>query len=126
MGKKILSNSKMEINFKKKNNFEKRKEEALNITKKYPDRVPIIVEKYHDCKLNNIDKCKYLVPKDMTMGQFIYIIRKRIELESSQSLFVSINGLLVATSESISTIYETKKDEDGFLYIVYTSENTFG
>ena len=116
----------MGINFKEKNDFEKRCGEAENITTKYPDRVPIIVEKHHTCKLKDIDKCKYLVPKDMTMGQFIYIIRKRIDLESSQSLFVTINGLLVASSESICNVYNDKKDEDGFLYIVYTSENTFG
>ena len=29
-------------------------------------------------KLDDIDKCKYLVPKDMTMGQFLFVIRKRI------------------------------------------------
>ena len=73
--------------FKQKNSFDDRKKESLNILSKYPDRVPIIVQKNKTCNLNDVDKSKYLVPKDMTMGQFIYIIRKRIELESSQSLF---------------------------------------
>ena len=61
-------------NFKSKNNFEKRNNESTNILKKYPDRIPIIVEKYKNSKINDIDKCKYLVPKDMTIGQFIYVI----------------------------------------------------
>lgn len=112
--------------FKSKNTFEKRKLESTNIINKYPERIPIIVEKYSTCKLKNIDKSKYLVPKDMTMGQFVYIIRKRINLDSSQSLFVSVNGCLTSSCERVQDVYSSKKDEDGFLYVVYTSENTFG
>ena len=76
--------------------------------------------------LPNIDKCKYLVPRDMNLGQFIYIIRKRIQLESHQALFVTVNGVLGSSSTVISELYDNNKDEDGFLYVVYTSENTFG
>lgn len=116
----------METNFKKKNVFEKRCNESKNVLKKYPDRIPIIVERHHKCKLKDIDKSKYLVPKDMTMGQFTYIIRKRISLDSSQSIFISVNGSLSSSSDLVGHVYGSKKDEDGFLYITYTSENTFG
>ena len=35
--------------------------------------------------------------------------------------------LLLAFSGAImSAIYEEKKDEDGFLYVTYSGENTFG
>ena len=114
------------IDFKKKNNFQKRLEESKNIIHKYPDRIPIIVEKLKDSKLNNIDKSKYLVPKDMTIGQFIYIIRKRIHLESNQALFCFINNQLPPSNALLSNIYNDFQDEDGFLYITYTNENTFG
>jgi len=116
----------MNLNFKKKNNFQKRLEESKNIIQKYPDRIPIIVEKSDHCIFNNIDKSKYLVPKDMTIGQFIYIIRKRIHLESNQALFCFINNILPPTNNLISNIYNELKDDDGFLYIIYSSENTFG
>lgn len=116
----------MDYEFKKKNDFNKRLSESSNIKNKYPDRIPIIVEKYKDSKIPTIDKCKYLVPKDMNLGQFVYIIRKRIKLESSQALFVTVNSVLENSNTLISEIYETQKDDDGFLYIVYTSENTFG
>ena len=33
---------------------------------------------------------------------------------------------IVIGNHTVGAIYEDKKDEDGFLYIVYTSENTFG
>ena len=112
--------------FKSKNTLEKRATESINIMSKYPDRLPVIVEKHHTCTLPNIDKCKYLVPKDLTMGQFIYVIRKRIKLEPSQSLFISVKHSMVPSSKTLFDIYNSNKDEDGFLYIVYTNENTFG
>ena len=117
----------MEYEFKKKNDYNKRLVESTNIKQKYTDRIPIIVEKYYkNTTLPNIDKCKYLVPREMNLGQFIYIIRKRIHLESDQALFVTVNGVLGSSSTTISELYDNHKDEDGFLYVVYTSENTFG
>lgn len=112
--------------FKSKNNLEKRCNESTNILKKYPDRIPIIVEKYKNSKINDIDKCKYLVPKDMTIGQFLFVIRKRINLDPKNALFITVNNGLVTGSRNIGIIYEDHCDEDGFLYVVYTTENTFG
>tara|TARA_Y100000817_G_scaffold304092_1_gene286720 strand:- start:1490 stop:1843 length:354 start_codon:yes stop_codon:yes gene_type:complete len=112
--------------FKRKNSFEKRYQESKNILAKYPERIPIIVEKYEGCELPEIDKLKYLVPKDMTMPQFIFVIRKRIKLDPSQTLFVMVNNTLVGSSKLISEIYDELKDKDGFLYVTYTNENTFG
>ena len=50
--------------FKSKYTFDKRKAESERIKERYPDRLPIIVEKNSNCKmLPDIDKNKYLVPK---------------------------------------------------------------
>ena len=106
--------------------FEQRKSECERILRKYPDRIPIIVSKCKNCKLSDIDKEKYLVPKDMNLGQFIYVIRKRIRLESSQALFIMINNSLQPSNKLIQEMYENLKASDGFLYIQYSSENTFG
>jgi len=100
--------------------------ESNKILLKYPNRIPIIVEKYKGCELNDIKKSKYLVPKTMEFKQFIYVIRRSVELESSQALFITINNKLVTGSKQIGEIYEEEKNKDGFLYVVYTSENTFG
>ena len=35
----------------------------------------VIVEKSPKARVNDVDKKKYLVPADLTVGQFIYIIR---------------------------------------------------
>jgi GTP pyrophosphokinase len=74
-----------------------------------------------------IEKTKFLIPGDLTMGQVIYIIRKRIKLNDSESVFLFVNdSILPPTSSTISSIYESNKDEDGFLYISYCNENVFG
>ena len=114
------------MGFKSDNTFEIRKADSEKIITKYPKRVPIIVEKAAKCTLTDIDKHKYLVPNDLNMNQFIYIIRKRIKLENSHSIFFLINNKVCPSNTSLSDIYADNKDEDGFLYIIYTSENTFG
>ena len=116
----------MENKFKDKYPFEKRNTEATTIIEKYPDRLPIIVQKHYKSELQEVDKCKYLVPRDMSMSQFVFVIRKRIKLDATQSLFITVNNGLVTSSRTISEIYQDNKDEDGFLYVVYTNENTFG
>ena len=66
------------------------------------------------------------MPKDLTIGQFIFVIRKRIKLNAEQSLFLIINDNMPPTNDLIINIYERNKDEDGFLYVTYCGENTFG
>jgi len=111
----------------KKNIFEKRFKESENILKKYPNRIPVIVEKSKKSRsLNDIDKNKFLVPNDMCMNQFIYVIRKRLTLTSEKALFIFINDKLVPNSKRLSEIYNEEKDSDNFLYVYYSSENTFG
>lgn len=107
--------------------FEKRKEEADRIVKKYKDKVPIIVEKSANSKQTpNIDKNKFLVPNDLTLAQFIFIIRKRIRINPEQGLFVFIDNKLPNSSELMISLYEEYANADGMLYISYSIENTFG
>lgn len=69
---------------------------------------------------------RYLVPADLTVGQFVYVIRKRIKLSPEKAIFVFVNNVLPPTAALMSSIYEEHKEEDGFLYIAYSGENTFG
>ncbi|KAK4798719.1 hypothetical protein SAY86_031045 [Trapa natans] len=106
--------------------LEKRQVESARIREKYPDRIPIIVEKAERSDIPDIDKKKFLVPRDLNVGQFVYVVRKRINLSAEKAIFVFVNNTLPSTSALISTIYEENKDEDGFLYMTYSGENTFG
>lgn len=90
------------------------------------------------------------------MGQFVYVIRRRIKLSAEKAIFIFVDNVLPPTGKILvklvtfhcqillqicycnlcccmvlvgaimSAIYEEKKDEDGFLYVTYSGENTFG
>ena len=102
-------------------------DEARRIRGKYPDRVPVLVGKYPSTDAPEIDKHKFLVPMDLTVGQFQYVIRKRLKLSPEKALFIFIDRTVPPTSSLMSTIYEEHKDpETKFLFITYSMESTFG
>ncbi|KAI4753402.1 hypothetical protein E4T51_13455 [Aureobasidium sp. EXF-12344] len=132
----------MRSKFKDEHPFEKRKAEAERIRQKYTDRIPVslyaafvatlglhtdvvatqvICEKVEKSDIATIDKKKYLVPSDLTVGQFVYVIRKRIKLSPEKAIFIFVDEVLPPTAALMSSIYEEHKDEDGFLYITYVT-----
>ncbi|XP_004289170.1 PREDICTED: autophagy-related protein 8C-like [Fragaria vesca subsp. vesca] len=106
--------------------LEKREAEAARIREQHPDRVPVIVEKAEKSDVPDIEKNKYLVPADITVGQLVFVIRKKIKLDADQAIFVFVKDILPPTAALMSSIYEENKDEDGFLYMTYSGESTFG
>ena len=119
--------SKEDFLYKKKKTLRERTIESINILNKYPGRIPIICER-QGTNIPYIDRSKYLVPSDLTMGQFLYVIRKRLSLDPSLGLFLFIGneGLLINSAKLILECYNEYKDDDGFLYLKYSGENTFG
>ena len=124
--KNIIKKNKNQSKFRNNYDLTKRKSESTRIKLKYPKRVPIICEKNNNSDIPDIDKNKYLVPMDLTVGQFLYVIRKRIKLNPEKALFLFINNTIPSSSQLLSKIYQDYEDEDGFLYIIYSSKNTFG
>jgi GABA(A) receptor-associated protein len=113
--------------FKKKYAFQDRCEESYKVSNKFIDRIPIICEKSStQTRLPDIDKHKYLVPKDLTLGQFMYVIRKRMNLKAEEAIFLFVSDTIPPSSSIISDIYNKHKDHDGFLYMQYGKENVFG
>lgn len=112
--------------FKRDHEFGERVNSSERAMSMYPDRVPVILERSESANMPAVDKVKYLVPRDITVGEFVYIIRKRIKLEPERALFVFIHKILPPTSQSIGEVYDLHKDKDNFLYVEYRSENTFG
>lgn len=111
--------------YKETHSFEQRSKEARRMRERYPDRIPVIVESV-DSALPELDKKKYLVPNDLTMGQFIYIIRKRIRLSPEKALFMHVNDQMCPTSALMGSIYSEHAEKDYFLYTTVCSESTFG
>ncbi|CAI8603657.1 unnamed protein product [Vicia faba] len=113
--------------------FEQRLEDSRDIIAKFPDRIPVIVERYSKCDLPDLEKKKicyicdrYLVPRDLSVGHFIHILSSRLSLPAGKALFVFVNNTLPQTASVMDSVYRSFKDEDGFLYMYYSTEKTFG
>lgn len=118
-----------EKNFVDTYTFEQRSTESKKILDKYPERIPVIVERSKACsdEIPHIDKKKFLVPNDLTVGQFMYIVRKRIKVPATKAIFLfTENTVLPPTASTISQVYKMNKNADNFLYFTYHSETTFG
>jgi GABA(A) receptor-associated protein len=101
--------------------------EVDRLKEKYPGRIPVFVIKGHGARdIPDIPKHKYLVPSNLSIGQFIWIIRRQITLPPEKALFVFINNTLPSSSALMSELYSIHKCPDGALRMTYTSENTFG
>jgi len=102
--------------------------EADKIMQRYPDRIPIIISRSATSKNTpEIDKSKFLVPVDLTVGQFLYVIRKRLKLDPAVGLYMFIDNTIACNTELIYKVYKESYDKDDhFLYAVYSCENTFG
>lgn len=112
--------------YKEENSFEKRAAEGEKIRKKYPNRVPVIVERAANSRLAHLDKKKYLVPGDLTVGGFYHLIRKRIQLRSEDALFFFVNDMIPQTTMTMEQLHKENKDEDYFVYVVYSDESVYG
>jgi GABA(A) receptor-associated protein len=97
------------------------------ILEKYPDRVPLIIQpSKNDRDIYPIDKSKYITPRDLTLLQLQQIVRKRVRFPPEKALFMFINNKIYPITSLIGPVYDSNKDSDGFLYITYCQENTFG
>lgn len=115
------------MSFKTEHNFIDRQKEAGRILKKFPDRVPVICERdKNKLDVPELEKKKFLLPKDLKMIEFIFILRNKMKINNSIALFFTIDGHVPNSTQTMHNLYEEYKDRDGFLYVVYTSENTFG
>lgn len=103
--------------------------EVDRIRNRFPSRIPVFITraKNTDAKvLPNLQKNKFLVPMDLTVGQFIYIIRKQLEVSADKAIFIFVKNTLPTTSMLMKELYAQYADSDGLLRMQYTSESTFG
>merc|ERR1711959_452414 len=99
------STSKMNSKFKENHPKEKREELARKIREKYPDRIPVIVERGKN------------VPDDLTVGKFTIEIKKHLKpdsgeaIDSAKAIFLFVNGKsLTKSSDKLSLVYEQNRD----------------
>lgn len=111
--------------FRQRLTEDQRRREFSRVSDKLHRFVPIIMER-GGIDAPRIDKEKYLVPVDLTMAQLSFVVRKRLELRAGDALFLMVNKTLCLSTATAGSVYDAHRDTDGFLYVTYTMENTFG
>jgi GABA(A) receptor-associated protein len=127
------------MNFQYKNfhSLDQRRFESERIRRRYPDRIPVIVEPLlssssssssNEVTLTRLENEKFLVPSELSFGQFAYNIRRRLRLRSEHALFFYIGsyGKQPLLNSTMELLYHQNKDIDGFLYVCYAEEKVFG
>ena len=62
----------------------------------------------------------------MTVGGFICAVRKYLWLKPTEGLYIYLDDNLPMLNSKISDLYSVSKDEDGFLYMIYTHQEDKG
>jgi GABA(A) receptor-associated protein len=112
--------------FKRANSIEKRLKESRRVLDKFPDRIPVICEASSKSIHLKMDKSKFLVPKDLTISHFVMIVRGRLKLDASVALFFIVGDIVAPSISTLDNLYYNHSDPDGFLYLTFSEENTFG
>jgi GABA(A) receptor-associated protein len=102
-------------------------EARRRIAEKYPDRIPVMLVRHPSARdLPDLPKPRFLVPMDLTLGQFIFIVRRHLTMAPEKALFLFVGNTLQPSSRSMNELYFQFRAEDGALRMCYTSEATFG
>ena len=85
------------------------------IMRKYPNRVPCVV-----------DGIKYLAPRDMRLCDFLVFVRRRMKYDSHEAIFVTFGGEHYPMHYTMHEIYQDNVASDGFLYGIIHQEKVYG
>lgn len=117
----------MTAQFERDFTLQQRLNESNKVMSKYPDKIPVIIEKVSSSKSSTeLGKNKFLVSRDTTCGKFIYTLRKKLSMKPEEGLYIYINGEIPPSNQLMGDIYEKFKQTDGFLYMFFSLESTFG
>lgn len=78
------------------------------------------------CDLPDMAMKRFIVPSDFTVANFITVVRNRIKVGPEKTIFIFVHNTLLPVNTLLSSVYQQHQDADGFLYLIYSSENAFG
>lgn len=125
--------------------LEKEMAETKRMLGKYPDRVPLWVERSEpptgifpqlvekimgtNGQMADIAQHKYLVPHDTTVGSFVFFLRKRLSLKPEEAIYIFVRNdtnQRMTLPPASSMLKELYVDRTRYMTIVYDKEATFG
>jgi GABA(A) receptor-associated protein len=75
-----------------------------------------------------MDKTKLLVADNMTVATVLQLIKTNLKINETTSIYILVSNknIMLSGAQTIISIYQEYKNEDGFLYLEYCTENVFG
>lgn len=112
----------------------KRQYERVMASRKAAGRTPVIMEPEPGSKFDcdEVTPIKRLCHRSTTMSDMVVIARQSLPdrlMSSGHGIYLLVgkgNNTLVNGPTPVVDVYNEHKDEDGFLYITFSGENTFG
>lgn len=112
--------------------FDSRKTVASNLLSKYDRCIPVVLTS----RTIELSSRKFIIPSYLSIGQFVFFLRKHIKLSAEQALFLyvemldlnekTIQCVLPPASDTIEAVYDKFKHVDFLLYFFVETENAFG
>lgn len=118
--------------FKELVTYEMRQFLSKEAKEKYPEHIPIILERAENCdNVPMIEQKRFLCHGDQDIRQFLNEVRNRhIHIDRNMALFLFVSkanqNTVVGGQETFGCLYKSYKEDDGMLYLKYAGENTFG
>ena len=103
----MSSNKMMELT------LEERKSKSSELMKKDPLRVPIILESQNELW----DLPMLFVNKNFQCNVILKCLRENPKTKARHSITMNCNNMIISPDKIIETVYESNKNEDGFLHI---------
>ena len=120
----------MKSNYKSTYSKKERLQNSTKLIEQNKGQIPFICEKDTKSEMKVLIKTKYLIKREITVDQFIGTIRKKLELEKNEALFLLANckneKFAIVGTTNFGEIYDKYKDDDGFLYLIYSNEKVWG
>jgi GABA(A) receptor-associated protein len=96
------------------------------LNEKFHDRVPTVLNDNTGDFLKS-EKGRFLLDKDITLGQFMAMLRKKNKIEPHEAIYVYCDNLLPKSNTSMIDLWVDYRDvDDNILYLTCSKENTFG
>lgn len=95
---------------------------------KYPSHIPVYIKTHPNSRVV-LKKHKYLVSEDLTVGQFLHVVRRQLQdnMNHDDALYLLVNNTIPPTSQLLSALHGMYAEKaTGMLCFTICKENTFG
>jgi GABA(A) receptor-associated protein len=96
-----------------------RKRQAVQAINQHPGKLPVILERLGDSELNELPKCKYLLPASAPVSHIVQLLQSWHELPSAYDIRIIADGTIIDRTKLLSAIYTEYREPDYFLYLSY-------